>query len=287
MKKISITAKLRKSSTDTNHGTICYQVTYNRKTSLLSTGIRICLHEWDKHSSLPTDTNLQHKVTSDITTLQAIAERLKNSALSSPKDIIDSYTRNKGESLLDYIQLHIQHLYSNHRNGTATKYRSLQHSLSIFSSGNTIALNDLDKSIVPQYNSFLLTRKLCRNTISFYMRLLRTILRKAYNENRLASDPTDWFQCVYTGYDRTKKRAIEISLLRRIACLNLSGKPKPTLARDVYLFSFYARGMAFVDIANLRKTDISEGYIRYYRKKTGQLIKIELLDKMKQITTVH
>ena len=38
----------------------------------------------------------------------------------------------------------------------------------------------------------------------------------------------------------------------------------------MFLFGFYTRGIAFVDIAYLRKSDIQDGAIRYDRHKTGQ-----------------
>lgn len=282
MKKTSSTTSLQKSHTATSRGNICYQIINYNPAPLYPADIRINLHEWNDRPPVTINKRQQHDSLPGITTPQATAQPLNNTSLSN-KVITARHNRTQDESLLDYIQHHTQLLFTNHRNGTANKYRSLQRSLSTFLAGKTISFHNLDKSIVLRYKEFLLTRKLCRNTTSFYMRLLRTILRKAYHENKLAYDPSDWFHCVYTGYDRTKKRAIAITLLRRIANLNLSDKPKPALARDVYIFSFYARGMAFVDIANLKKNDISGRYIRYHRKKTGQLIKIELLDKMQQI----
>lgn len=41
-----------------------------------------------------------------------------------------------------------------------------------------------------------------------------------------------------------------------------------------FLFSFYTRGMSFVDMAYLHKEDLSEGILSYKRKKTGQLLHI-------------
>ena len=62
----------------------------------------------------------------------------------------------------------------------------------------------------------------------------------------------------------------------------------------MFLFSFYTRGMSFVDMAYLRKNDLKTGYLSYRRKKTGQLLIIEwtehmqdILDKYGQNTTQY
>lgn len=55
------------------------------------------------------------------------------------------------------------------------------------------------------------------------------------------------------------------------------------MARDLFLFSFYTRGMAFVDIARLRKSNIRDGVISYERSKTGQHLYIRMEPCIKAI----
>ena len=51
-------------------------------------------------------------------------------------------------------------------------------------------------------------------------------------------------------------------------------------ARDIFIFSFYTRGMAFVDIVLLRKADICNGVLAYSRHKSKQLIRIAVTPQM-------
>ena len=44
--------------------------------------------------------------------------------------------------------------------------------------------------------------------------------------------------------------------------------------------SFYLRGMSFVDMAFLRKSDLSNGHVTYRRRKTGQLLSIAWTQEM-------
>lgn len=62
--------------------------------------------------------------------------------------------------------------------------------------------------------------------------------------------------------------------VKSLANLSLSVGTPECLARDVFMFSIYTRGMSFVDIAFLKKSDIFPGVIRYRRQKTGQLLEI-------------
>lgn len=58
-------------------------------------------------------------------------------------------------------------------------------------------------------------------------------------------------------------------------------------ARDIFMFSFYNRGMNLVDITWLKNSQIKKGRLVYTRKKTGQLFDIKLTDAAKQIIMKH
>ncbi len=73
------------------------------------------------------------------------------------------------------------------------------------------------------------------------------------------------FREVYTGVDKTIKRAISLAGIRSIKKLDLSARPDLCLARDIFLFSFYTRGMSFVDICFLKKKCLRHGTLYYIR----------------------
>lgn len=51
----------------------------------------------------------------------------------------------------------------------------------------------------------------------------------------------------------------------------------------MFLFSFYTRGMPFVDMAYLRRSDLSHGMLEYRRRKTGQLLRVRWETCMQQL----
>ena len=113
-----------------------------------------------------------------------------------------------------------------------------------------------------------------RNSSSFYMRVLRSVYNKAVTK-RLVKQ-TFPFQNVYTGVDKTRKRAIDEQHILDLCKLSLPALSPLALARDLFLFSYCTRGMAFVDMAFLCKKNIHNGYICYTRKKTGQQLVIRV-----------
>jgi integrase len=52
---------------------------------------------------------------------------------------------------------------------------------------------------------------------------------------------------------------------------------------NIFLFSFYNRGMNFADIAKLRMSDIENDRIIYNRSKTGKPLSVKLTDATREI----
>lgn len=156
-----------------------------------------------------------------------------------------------------------------------------RNSFSLYRCGRDIPLRSVTSELICDYESWLKRRSVTRNTVSFYMRILRSVYNKAV-ERGLVS-PSTPFKYVYTGIEKTRKRAVDEGTVVRLQQLDLSGRPSLCFARDLFLFSFYCRGMAFVDMAYLRKSDVHGGLLTYARRKTGQLLHIRVEECMQRI----
>jgi integrase len=91
------------------------------------------------------------------------------------------------------------------------------------------------------------------------------------------------FKRVYTGVDKTIKRALPLSVIKKIKALDLSRMPTISYARDMFMMSFYLRGMSFIDMAFLKKADLKHGMLTYRRRKTGQQLTIAWTREMQAI----
>ena len=144
-----------------------------------------------------------------------------------------------------------------------------------------IPLDRVDSGLMVEYESYLKADGVCPNSSSFYMRGLRAIYNRAVDkELTVQRNP---FKHVYTGIDKTVKRPIPLETVRLIRDLDLTLEPALDLARDLFMFSFYTRGMSFIDMAYLKKSDLKNGILSYRRQKTGQQLFIKWEKPMQEI----
>lgn len=170
--------------------------------------------------------------------------------------------------------------------GTAQNYQSTLNSFLRFVSHGNVKFSGLTPSLIEEYEAWLMSSSIKTNSISFYMRNLRAAYNHAV-ELGLTVDRAP-FKKAYTKIEKTAKRAISISDIRRIKELDLSGNRALELARDIFMFLFYCRGMSFIDAVHLSSSDIVGNELVYRRRKTGQELRIglnryiyRLLDKWK------
>lgn len=169
------------------------------------------------------------------------------------------------------------------RFSTARNYRRTWESFNRFLNGRELYMDEITGPIIASYNRSLYANNLRRNTISFYNRVLRAVYNRAVKDGYV--EQTNPFEAVYTGVDVTRKRALPVEMLHQIAAIKLQD-PELALSRDLFLFSFQARGMSFVDMAFLTQQNLQHGFLHYVRRKTGQALSVrielwmqELLDR--------
>lgn len=190
-------------------------------------------------------------------------------------------TTKNNPSVLKFFSGLIANLKSAYKLGTARNYDKVFRSISAFLRGKDISFSRFNECLVLRYNDFLSERHVAKNSMSFYNRILRAVYNKAVGQHIVKQ--TFPFKGVYTGIDQTNKRAVKEDVIRGLKELDLSSSPSLSLARDLFVFSFYTRGMAFVDMAFLRRSDVSGGYICYQRHKTGQRLMIKIEPCMDEI----
>lgn len=201
-----------------------------------------------------------------------------------PTNTVSNSENNVSMTLGSFVELLVGQLRANNKVRVQETYTAALNRFLIFRGGHDIALTDIDSVIIEAFESRLRQDGLTLNTISFYMRVLRAIYNKAVR--RLSIANLRPFDNVYTGFPRTVKRAVDAGIISVV--LNCVPKnAEEALARDLFLFSFYTRGMSFVDIVNLRKSDVRNGQLVYIRQKTGQELRVAWRENMQAIVDRH
>ena len=183
---------------------------------------------------------------------------------------------------VDYVHAVCSDLKERGRVRSSETHEAMLRRFLEFSDNPKMLMSDLNAKMVEGYEAFLrIQHGVCRNTSSFYLRILRSVCGRAVKEGILPTD--DFFRNVYTGVDKTTKRAISLSDIERIRNLDLTHEPAVALARDLFLFSFYMRGMSFIDMAYLTKCNLRDGFVSYVRRKTGRSICVKWEKEMQEI----
>ena len=166
------------------------------------------------------------------------------------------------------------------RFSTARNYRRTWDSFNRYLNRREFYMDEITGPIIASYNRSLYANNLRRNTISFYNRILRAVYNKAVKDGYV--EQTYPFEAVYTGVDVTRKRALPVEMLHQIAAIKLQD-PELALSRDLFLFSFQARGMSFVDMAFLTQQNLQHGFLHYVRRKTGQALSVRIEPWMQEL----
>lgn len=291
----SIKVKFRASSSGSGEGGLFYQVIHNRLVRQINTGYKLQAREWDAESNkivFPPDIEETHRsyLVSLRNAVQEDTKRLKNIILRfertnrnyTTEDVVSRYLSPEDDHcLISFAQNFIQQLKIIGKQCTAESYASAINSFARFRKERDILLDDVDSDLMMAYETYLKSIGICPNSISFYMRNLRAIYNRAVDkELTIQRNP---FKHVYTGIDKTVKRAVPLNIIRQIRNMDLSLWPVMDYARDIFMFSFYTRGMSFVDIAFLKKKDLQNGILSYRRHKTGQQLFIKWEQPMQEL----
>lgn len=280
----TIKVKFRPSIKPHKEGVIYYQIIHNRSVRQLKTQYKLFAHEWDGNVSTIVTTeqsrcsylqSIQNRVEYDLRRFhQLINNWNNNSVLFTADDIVFALRNNSIEhSLRSFMIEVIKQLQQMGRVRTSETYRATLSSFMHFCDGREVLLAEIDSNLMLQYESYLRNKKLLKNSISFYMRNLRAVYNRAVEQGLTTQRYP--FKTVYTGVDKTSKRALSLRVVKKIKALDLSHSPVHDFARDMFMFSFYTRGMSFIDMAYLRKSDIRRGVLTYCRRKTGQILHVK------------
>lgn len=208
---------------------------------------------------------------------------MKKSTPKTNKRHEDEKTHN--QSFFHFIEQTATRLRQMGKTRTSETYTAALNSFRRFRQDKDVRLCDIDSDLMEEYEAYLHSRDVCPNTISFYNRILRAAYNRAVT--KLLTTQRNPFRNVYTGNDKTTKRAITLDAIRRIKQLDLAHDATLDLARDLFMFSFYTRGMSFVDMAYLRHSNLRDGTLTYRRRKTGQQLHIRWEQCMQDIIDRH
>ena len=267
---------LRLSSHKESDGTLCFRIIHRRKIYQIHTGHRISKYEWDeKESKVLTDKKasrreflvaVQNKLTENLARLTGIVDILDHPGKECLVNDASVQFSAPGTvtGFISFARKLISECKEMGKVSAAGHYASALNSFIRFNGEDEVPFEMFDIQLMKRYEQYLKTRELCPNTTSYYMRKLRAIYNQAVDREFVAQHYP--FKKVYTGVAKTNKRAVPLNVIKALRSIDLRHDPMSEFARDMFLFSFYTRGMAMVDMSYLKKNNLHEGILADRRK---------------------
>lgn len=276
-------------------GTLFFRISHKRKFATIATTYHIQPHEWDsaaRRIALANATLTRRAVLrlidADIEAMrerigEAVARANEKDGECSAADIAAYYRSHPatGGSLFELMREEAERLQKAGRHSSERHYTATRRSVMRFAGGKDLMIEEVTPEWVKAYEAYLLgERGVARNSSSFYLRCLRAIYNRGVRRG-LVEDAAPFGE-VYTGVEKTAKRALTAGELRRMQQVE-ADSPAKERARDFFMLSYCLRGMAFVDLAKLRTSDLRDGILTYRRSKTGQQLAIRWTPPMQAL----
>ena len=275
----SIKVKFRPSSLEGRKGVIYYQIIQNRVIRQLHSSYTLYPEDWDEKTltikaSCPEKEEeidkIRKGVALDVKRLKAVIGIISRKTKEfTAEEIVNLHAKLEHKlSLFDYMKQEIEEMKEQGRLRTAETYTTTLYSISRFLHHDNILIEEIDSKLLKSYEQSLLNSGVAKNSSSFYMRILRATYNRAVKEGLIEQQSP--FKNVYTGIDETVKYTVSY--------------PDLAFARDMFMLSFYTRGMAFIDLVFLKKSDFLDDSIIYRRHKNDKKVFIKWEPCMQEIT---
>ncbi len=273
---------------------VLIQIVHNRKKKVISLKHYIFESEWDAKTELAIEKSpvREHKIylqklnRTIVKRKEEIKQRileLDEKGIQYTTDMIITKTASISSniSFFKYTEQLINRFENLGKFGNASVYRQALNMFQKYRDEKDLAFEEFNYKMVIDFEEFLLKRGSKVNTVFTYMRKLKAVYNRAIKEE-VVKEEFYPFKNYQIRNEKTTKRAILKENITAIKNLDLSDQTQID-ARNIFLFSFYCRGITFIDIANLQVKNIVGDRLYYSRNKTKQKFSIRLTDQMFEI----
>lgn len=287
----SVRIVLRKKPNKENLYPVILRIVKDRKSKMIALGMNCKLQDWDdeRNQFKRSHTNYlqRNRVLLKLKdkALQIIDEFRVDNLDFSLDDFEQKFRGKKTSSsnVYDFFDEIILELEKSGKIGNAKAYRETKNALKRFKKQN-LKFKDVTPVFLEKFEVFLRARENKDGGIAFKMRQFRALYNKAINRDIIGQEYYPFKKYKVSKLDtQTKKRALTINELKKFKNFNVSENPLLAEAYHYFMFSFYTRGMNFVDMMKLKWSDIRNNRIYYIRSKTKGHFSIEIIDEVRTI----
>lgn len=268
---------------------IFIRITENRKHKKIKTDISLPKDHFNSkakygrwvRTSNPKYAQLNKELLDKIDSIQELIKELEQKKLSVTHHI--NKPSLEDITIKEYFEIEVKRCFVEHAYGYARQIESITDRFTQWL-GPNFPLKDISILHIDNYKAYLLGKDLQNSSVNTNLTRIKTIISKAYNNEIIPNDP-------FRKNKRLKelpsnKHKLSDAQIMQLENINLPADGKmnwKSLARDMYLFSFYNAGIRIADILQLKVISIKNGRLEYEMDKTGFKKSIALNQKSKAI----
>ncbi len=260
---------------------IVLRITSGNYRKYISTGFNSRKDEWDDETETvmtnysvktPTRTQINYYLLKYRAKVQDIHDQFVKDGIPdyTPEQFIKIYKKGQ-KTKMTVFRAFLERIGELKRSGRIGNAEVYQTSYLAFKSWRKtdLQIRDLTPEILEKWADHLRTKDIKDTTISFYMRTVRALYRYSISKKWVREEYYPFREFKVSEFStETSPRALDSDKLMKL--LTMDVYPDLQLARDVFVFSFYGRGISFIDIALLTEKTIQDNQINYERKKLAK-----------------
>lgn len=270
---------------------IMLQVIKDGKSKLISTGINCLQNEWNGNELKKQHANYQ-KRNLILTNLKSKALKIIDEFNSDEVDFTLSdfeakYRGNKINSKItvyEHIQSIINMMNLSGRTGNARSYKDTCNSFFGYQKDVDLSFKNLNVTLIESYEAYLRGRGNQDSGIANRMRTLRAVYNSAIRNGIVKKEcyPFDKYK-ISKLKGKGLKRALSRQEVKKILEISIEERPDLVEVKNYFTFSYFARGINFIDLMKLKKESVMEDKFEYIRSKTKGRFIIKILPPVRTI----
>ncbi len=276
---------------------IVLRLVNNRKSKIISLGFSALENEWvfenQRYSSKVKNYKTKNAA---LTVLDERAEKVfydikKNDQAFSFNLFTDLYTSTKSTiSLFKLYDIIIDELEQAEKVSNRAVYKLSLNHLKEYTNEKDLDVSMVDYNFLKGYENHLFKKGNSGGGINLQMRTLRAVLNEAIRRQYMDKEDYPFStQFNKNGYSLAhlkslaSPRALSEKDMKKIKKFKTNKHPNLIQSYYYFLFSYYARGINFADMAKLTWNDVYDGRIVYNRSKTSKALNLKVSDSLQTI----
>lgn len=246
------------------------RVVFQRKSWEFGTGKMITERDWIKEletSKSPKLKEIRKDLQSSYELIKKHVQDLAEIGQFSFENLNNRLKARKGETLNDLFKAKVEEMEDEGREGSRLYYYYALKNIEKYK-GERIPVASVNINWLKEFEKHLLAEGKTFTTVGMHMRAIRAIINAARSSGTVKVSVYPFGKGKYEiPSGKGRKLALSMNQIKKVMEYT-NGNPRTEFYRDLWIFSYLCNGINFIDLIQLKFSDIHNGELEWYRQKT-------------------